>query len=92
MSLLRSIGMKVNYTKNAADDIFYWKTKNIKIYKRIKNIIDDIIEHPFDGIGKPEALKYNLSGKWSRRITQEHRIIYEVINAEIIIHQCRFLY
>jgi toxin YoeB len=84
--------MKVDYTKNAAEDISYWKNKDIKIYHRIKKIIDNIVENPFIGIGKPEALKYNLSSKWSRRITQEHRIVYEVVDEKMIIYQCRFDY
>lgn len=84
--------MKIKYTKHAANDIEYWRTKDKKNYKRIKQLIDNIIETPYEGLGKPEALRYNLTGKWSRRITREHRLVYEVTNNEIIIYQCRFHY
>jgi len=84
--------MKIKYTRNAAKDIKYWNSKDKNTYKRIKLLIDDIVEHPFDGIGKPEPLRYKLSGKWSRRITREHRLIYEVMDDAIIIYQCRFHY
>jgi len=84
--------MKVKYTKNAASDIKYWKVKDKKSYLRIKQLIDNISKTPYEGIGKPEPLKYNLTGKWSRRVTREHRLVYEVIDNEIIIYQCRFHY
>lgn len=84
--------MRIKYTKHAAADIAYWKDKDQKNYKRIKKLIDNIIETPYQVQGKPEALRYDLTGKWSRRITREHRLVYEVINNEIIIYQCRFHY
>ena len=67
--------MQIKYTKNAAEDICYWKNKNKRVYNRIRVLIDNIKLSPFEGIGKPEALKYSLKGKWSRRITQEHRLV-----------------
>ena len=84
--------MKIKYTKNAASDIKYWKTKDKKTYLRIKQLIDNIADTPFEGLGKPESLRYNLTGKWSRRITREHRLVYEVKESYIIIYQCRFHY
>ena len=84
--------MQIKYTKNAAEDIFYWKSKNKRVYNRIRALVESIKLSPFDGIGKPEALKHSLKGKWSRRITQEHRLVYEVFKKEIIILQCRFHY
>lgn len=61
------------------DDIEYWKkTNNKKVQLKITALIIDIIEHPFTGIGKPEALKHQLVGKWSRRIDKEHRLIYAI--------------
>ncbi len=83
---------KVNWTLNASKDISYWKIKNKKIYDRIKLLIKDIEERPFIGLGKPEALKYSLSGLWSRRINLEHRLIYSVSDTNIIIYNCRFHY
>ncbi|MCB9361645.1 MAG: Txe/YoeB family addiction module toxin [Flavobacteriales bacterium] len=78
--------MEIEFTKTALKDLKYWKnTKNTTIQKRISVLLEDIVKHPFSGIGKPEALKYQLKGFWSRRITKEHRIIYKVVNNKIII-------
>ncbi|NET41662.1 Txe/YoeB family addiction module toxin [Okeania sp. SIO2B3] len=63
-----------------------------KIYIKIVNLIKDIQRDPFSGLGKPEALKYDLSGLWSRRITQEHRLVYSVSDEEIVIISCKFHY
>ena len=79
--------MEVGYSAKAMDDIFYWKKSgNKKIQQKIAALIASIEETPFTGIGFPEALKYNLTGFWSRRINQEHRLIYEVSKNTIIIH------
>jgi toxin YoeB len=82
----------IKWTLNASKDIEYWKTHDRKRYGRIKVLINDIQKNPFTGIGKPEALKYSLSGLWSRRINQEHRLIYSITDTEIIIYNCRFHY
>jgi len=92
-----SNGMKTNkyqikYTRNAAADIAFFRERDRTIYRRIYSLIQDMEQHPFTGIGKPEMLKYNLNGRWSRRITAEHRLVYEVTGNEIVIHQCRFHY
>lgn len=77
--------MEIRYTPDALKDLEFWKKSGNKIIqKRIVLLIEDIRKHPFSGIGKPEALKYELAGKWSRRINSEHRIIYQVINKNII--------
>jgi len=83
---------KIKWTVNGAQDLSYWKKHNFKKYNRIKLLIKNIQKTPFSGIGKPEALKYALSGLWSRRINQEHRLIYSVNDTEIIIYNCRFHY
>ncbi len=71
--------MQVELTPKAKKDIDYWqKTNNAAILKRIELLFDAILQNPYKGIGKPEALKYQLSGKWSRRITDEHRFVYAV--------------
>ena len=69
-----------------------WKTADPKMLSKIVSLITDIASTPFTGIGKPEPLKHNLKGKWSRRITEEHRIVYMVQDTTIIILSCRFHY
>lgn len=77
--------MEVIFSPKALKDIEFWKKLgNKKIMNKISLLIEDITVHPFEGLGKPEALKYELSGKWSRRIDREHRIIYEVIDENTI--------
>jgi toxin YoeB len=71
--------MEVIYSPKAIEDLKYWKKSGNKIIqKRITNLIEAIQLDPYKGIGKPEPLKHNLSGLWSRRITQEHRLVYEI--------------
>jgi len=85
--------MKISYTENAKSDIAYWKeTNNQKIQARIKSLVKSIEDTPFYGIGKPEPLKHDLAGCWSRRINREHRITYKVENERIIILSARHHY
>jgi len=84
--------MKIIFTKKAWADYTYWKGENIKISKRIDRLIDDICRHPFDGLGKPEALRYELSGFWSRRIDDVHRLIYSATEDTVLIVACRYHY
>jgi len=84
--------VKISFLEDAWHDYLYWQTQDRKTLKRINQIIKDIQRNPFDGIGKPEPLKFDLSGLWSRRINQEHRLIYQVLDDEIIIIQCRYHY
>ena len=77
--------MEVIYSVKALKDREFWKKSgNTAIMNKITALIEDIQLHPFEGIGKPEPLKHQLSGKWSRRINQEHRIIYQVIDETTI--------
>jgi len=84
--------MNLTFAEQAWDDYLYWQKIDKKILKRINILIKDIQRSPFEGIGDPEALKYNWSGFWSRRITKEHRLIYAVENNAVLIAQCRFHY
>jgi len=84
--------MLITFSENAWEDYVYWQSVEKKIVKKINALINDIQRNPFDGIGKPEALKYDLSGYWSRRIGHEHRLVYQVIENEILIYSCRFHY
>ena len=81
--------MEIFFEDKAKEDIQYWYKYNQKIYNRIVEIIENTSINPFKGIGKPEPLKYSLSGYWSRRINQEHRIIYRIENQKIIIISCK---
>ncbi|MCV9927984.1 Txe/YoeB family addiction module toxin [Flavobacterium sp. LS1R49] len=77
--------MQIIFTPKAKKDLDFWvKSGNKNILKKINALIEDIQLHPFDGIGKPEALKYNLMGVWSRRIDKEHRLVYEIIDKDTI--------
>ena len=80
------------FAENAWDDYLYWQKTDKKILKRINTLIKDITREPFKGIGKPEPLKHALSGYWSRRINDEHRIVCKVQDDSLLIAQLRFHY
>ena len=84
--------MKLIFVDESWEDYLYWQQTDKKILARINKLIEDIKRHPFQGLGKPEALKYKYTGYWSRRITDEHRLIYAVHTKEIWIIKCRFQY
>ena len=89
--------MDISFTPNAWEEFEYWLDNDQDIVARIKDLIKSIRQDPFKGIGKPEPLRYDLKGYWSRRITGEHRIVYKVSGAKgvdqrCIIVQCRFHY
>lgn len=87
-----------NYGKEAVfqpefrEDLHYWVKTNRKVALRAFELIEAIMRNPFEGIGKPEPLKFMLSGAWSRRLTQEHRIVYVVGSDRIDFLQCRYHY
>ena len=82
--------MQIKYSPAAKDDLDYWIiTGNKAILKKIIQLSKAIQENPFTGIGKPEPLKYDLSGKWSRRITQEHRYVYGIENDVLFIYSLK---
>jgi toxin YoeB len=70
----------------------FWEQHDKKILEKIDNLIDDILKTPFEGLGKPEPLKHQLKGFWSRRINKEHRLVYQVTDNSIIVISCRFHY
>ncbi len=84
--------MSLIFAEKAWEDYLYWQKTDPKIVKRINAIIKDIQRSPFEGIGKPEPLKHGLSGYWSRRITDEHRLIYKVSSDQVLIAQMRYHY
>lgn len=82
--------MEITYSADAKEDLLFWrKSGNKAIQKKITSILNSILETPFEGIGKPEPLKYDLSGRWSRRINQEHRVVYDVTDLRINIYSLR---
>ncbi len=83
---------KLTFTSQAWEDYLYWQSHDKQILKKINQLIKDCQRSPFDGIGKPEPLKRDLSGAWSRRITDEHRLIYMVTDDELRISNCRYHY
>lgn len=84
--------MRIEWAEEAWEDYLYWQQTNKVALKRINALIKDIGRDPFGGIGKPEPLKHHLSGFWSRRIDDEHRLIYSVDDGCLKIAQCRYHY
>jgi len=84
--------MKLTFSSKAWDEYVYWQKNNKAVLKRINALIKDIMREPFEGIGKPEPLKHSLSGYWSRRITDEHRLVYKVCDNQLLIAQLRYHY
>ena len=84
--------MKLIFVDESWEDYLYWQKTDRKILERINNLVKDISRNPYSGLGKPEPLKYKYQGFWSRRITEEHRLIYRVADDEIQIAKCRFHY
>ena len=84
--------MRITFSQNAWEDYISWLADDQKILKKINELIKDIKKTPYSGLGKPEALKFDLSGYWSRRIDMEHRLVYKVIDDEILIYACRYHY
>jgi len=84
--------MNLIFTDEAWEEYLYWQTNDKRNLKKINNLIKEIKREPFDGIGKPEALRHEFSGFWSRRITDEHRLVYEVSKNSISIVSCRYHY
>lgn len=84
--------MEIVFLDHAWEDYLHWQGQDKRVLKKINSLIKDIKRTPFEGLGSPEPLKHNLSGYWSRRITQEHRLVYRVNEDQIRILQCRYHY
>lgn len=84
--------MRIVFSENAWEDYLYWQKVDKKILKKINRLLKEIQRTPFEGAGKPEPLKYDLAGLWSRRIDLEHRLVYEVSDGDLLIYACRFHY
>lgn len=84
--------MNLLFSPQAWKDDLYWQQNDRRMVKKIHGMIKEITRHPYEGSGKPEALKYALSGFWSRRISSEHRMVYQVVEGTIRIVQLRYHY
>lgn len=84
--------MRVVFDEDAWDDYQHWALNDRAMLKRLHRLIEDCIRSPFSGIGKPEALREDFSGWWSRRIDGEHRLVYRLEGNALVIAQCRFHY
>ncbi len=84
--------MNLTFTPSAWDDYQWFLEHDRKLLKRINQLIQGTLRTPFEGIGKPEQLKGDLSGFWSRRVTDEHRLVYTVKNEDLIVIACRYHY
>jgi toxin YoeB len=84
--------VKIVFAEEAWEDYLFWHETDKKVVRRIHELIRDTVRSPFSGIGKPEPLRYALSGYWSRRITEEHRMVYRVDKDHLMIAQLRYHY
>ena len=84
--------MNVKFSATAWEHYLYWAETDRKAFKKINRLIENTRRTPFEGVGKPEALRGNLSGFWSRRIDREHRLVYRIIEETVEVASCRFHY
>lgn len=84
--------MKLIFSEQAWEDYLYWQQIDKKLLQRINALIKEIARTPYEGTGKPESLKHALSGYWSRRINDEHRIVYKVVGDSLFVAQLRYHY
>ena len=84
--------MRITFSTNAWEDYVSWQRDDKRMLRKINDLIKDIQRTPFEGQGKPERLKFDLSGYWSRRIDLEHRLVYQYQDNEILIYSCKFHY
>lgn len=84
--------MRLIFAEQAWDDYLFWQRTDPKTVRRIHELIKDATRHPFEGIGKPEPLRHALAGYWSRRITDEHRMVYKPVGGDLLLAQLRYHY
>ncbi|OGX87854.1 Txe/YoeB family addiction module toxin [Hymenobacter glacialis] len=84
--------MRLSWDEDAWEQYLHWQITDMAILRKINGLLKECMRTPFAGTGKPELLKGNMRGYWSRRITQEHRLVYKVAGEELLIAQCRFHY
>jgi toxin YoeB len=84
--------MRILFTEQGWADYVYWQQVDRALLRRVNNLLTDITRHPYEGIGKPEPLRHEYQSWWSRRIDEEHRLIYKVVEDAVWVTQCRFHY
>lgn len=84
--------MRLVFTPDGWDDYQHWQRTDRAVLRRLNRLLDDVVRDPYDGIGKPEQLKHAMSGAWSRRITEEHRLVYVVEARDVIVISARHHY
>ncbi len=84
--------MRIVFSKQAWEDYLHWQANDPRLLQRLNGLIKECARTPFQGTGKPEPLRGDLSGWWSRRVTQEHRLVYRVEGDDLLIAQCRYHY
>ena len=84
--------MRLVFTPQAWDDCVYWQVNDRTLVRRLNRLVDDALRHPTRGIGKPEPLKYGVADAWSRRITEEHRLVYLLAGDDLVLLQARYHY
>ncbi|MGH9106430.1 MAG: Txe/YoeB family addiction module toxin [Acidimicrobiales bacterium] len=84
--------MRLVFTSQGWDDYRYWRQCDRTVLKRVNRLLDEAMRHPTGGIGKPEPLKYGIGGAWSRRITEEQRLVYVVVDGDLVVLQARYHY
>lgn len=84
--------MKIEFSRRAADELAYFEQHKPKLAEKVSRLVADILAHPYHGLGKPEPLKHEYSGCWSRRISSEDRLVYLIENKTVYILQCRYHY
>ena len=84
--------MEIIFSKNAWEDYLSWQHENKNVLRKINQLIKEIQRAPFQGIGNPEPLKYDLAGFWSRRIDREHRLVYRITDQTVFIYSCKYHY
>jgi len=84
--------MNLIWSERSWDDYLYWQKTDKKMTKKINELLRDVKRSPFEGIGKPEPLRHELQGCWSRRINDEHRLVYKLYDDAIAIVSCRYYY
>lgn len=84
--------MRLVFTATGWEDYVHWQSADRAMVKRINRLIDDVLRDPFSGIGKPEPLKHAFAGAWSRRITDEHRLVYLIDSEDVVVFQARYHY